>query len=46
MSRVGYDHPCMSFVYNCVLLLVVFLVLCVLVVGGVVDVYVYSLLVD
>ena len=35
LTRVGYDHPWMSFVYSCVLLLVVFLALCILMVGGV-----------
>ena len=37
LNRVGYDHRCSSFVYSCVLLLVVFLVLCIFVVGGVLD---------
>jgi len=43
---VGYDHPCMSFVYSCVLLLVVFLALCIYVVGGVAYVHVCIFLVD
>jgi len=45
-SWVGYNHPCMSFVYSCVLLLVVFLALCVYVVGGVACVYMCIYLVD
>jgi len=33
-------HPCMSFVHSCVLLLVVFLALCIFMIGGVVYVYI------
>ena len=36
---MGYDHPCLSFVYSCALLLVVLLALCIIVVGGVAFVY-------
>jgi len=32
---VGYDHLYMPFVYSCVFFLVVFLALCIFVVGGV-----------
>jgi len=39
LSQVGYDHPCMSFVYSCVLFLVVFLALRIFVVVGVASVY-------
>ena len=42
---MGYDHPCLSFVYSCVLLLVVLLALCIIVVGGVAFVYMCDLLV-
>ena len=35
----GYDHPCLSFVYSCALLLVVLLALCIIVVGDVAFVY-------
>jgi len=35
----GLCHPCMSFVHSCILLLVVFLALCIFVVGGVAYVY-------
>jgi len=43
---VGYDHPCMSFVYSCVLLLVGFSALCIFVGGGVAYVYMSVFLVD
>jgi len=43
---VGCDHPCISFVYSCVLLLVVFLALCIFIVGGVTYVCTYGFLVD
>jgi len=43
---VGYDHHYMSFVYSCVLLSMVFLVLCIFVVGGVNYVCICSFLVD
>jgi len=46
LSRLGYDHHCLSFVYSCVLLLVVFLALCILVVGGVAYIYMCGFLVD
>ena len=46
LSRVGYDNPCMSFVHICILLLVVFLVLCIFVVSGITDVYICHFLVD
>jgi len=36
---MGYDHPCLSFVYNYVLFVAVFLALCIFVVGGVAYVY-------
>jgi len=42
---VGYNHPCMSFVYNCISLLIVFLNLCMLVVGSVAYIYTCGLLV-
>ena len=42
---MGYDHPCMSFVYSCILLLVVCLALCIIVVSGVAYVYMCGLLV-
>ena len=35
MSQVGHDHPYMSFVYSCVLLLMVFFALSIFVVGGI-----------
>ena len=39
LSRVGYDHLCLSFVYSCALLLVVLLALCIIFVGGAAFVY-------
>ena len=45
-SWVGYDHLSISIVYSCVLLLVVFLALCIFVVGGVAYVYMCEFLVD
>ena len=42
---MGYDHPCLSFLYSCVLLLVVLLALFIIVVGGVAFVYMCDLLV-
>ena len=46
LSQVCDDHPCMSFVYSCIWLLVLFLALCIYVVGGVAYVYMFILLVD
>ena len=43
---MGYDLPCMTFGYTCVLLLEVFLVLCIFVVGRVAYVYMHRFLVD
>jgi len=43
---VGYDHPCWSLVYSCVLFLVMFLALCIHVVGGVAYVWICISLVD
>ena len=43
---MGYDHPCISFMHSCVLLLVVFLALCIFVVGGVAYLYMCGILVD
>jgi len=46
LSRVGYDNPCMSFVYSSVLLLVVFLALCIFVAGRVAYVYMCRFIVN
>jgi len=43
---VGYDHPCLSFAYSCVLLLVGFLALFILIVDDVAYVYMCGFLVD
>ena len=43
---MGYDHPIMSFVYSCVLLLVVVLALFILVGGGVTYASICGFLVD
>ena len=43
---MGYDHPCISFMYIYVLLLMVLLVLCVFVVGGVAYVCMCGFIVD
>ena len=45
LSRVGCDHPCMSFVHSCVLFLVVFLALYIFVAGGVAYVHMCGFLV-
>jgi len=42
----GYDHLCMFFLHNCVLLLVVFWVLFMSVIGGVGCVFMCSVVVD
>ena len=43
---MGYDYPRISFTHSSVLLLVVLLVLCILVVGGVAYVYMCIFFVD
>jgi len=43
---VGYDHPCMSFVYSCVSLFVLSLALCIFMIGGVAYVYMCGFLFD
>jgi len=43
---VGCDYPCMSFVYSCVFLLVVFLASCISIVGGASYAYMSGFLVD